>query len=343
MPHTSPTPTVSALVAVYNGERFVAETVASILGQSHPPDEVIVVNDGSTDGSVAALAQFGDAIRVISQENRGCPGAFNTAFGAATGDYLAMCGADDLWHPQKLEWQLETLRAHPEVDVSIGGAEIFGTVDDAFVEPGRGILDPHTLARTLFPFNIVCASSVLFRRRLAEEIGPFVENTTREELDGFMHTLGVGGVWDAERPGDYKERFSADDYDYWMRALARNAVFHYDHRPLVRYRRHDENVTNDFTWGFRSCCIVHHRHAALIDDPALLRSVYAADLFRLGQSLAAANLSRPARTAFLAALRQQRSLRVALWVLVVSLPDAPRRRLTPRLVALKRAVVGVAR
>jgi glycosyltransferase involved in cell wall biosynthesis len=343
MPHTSPTPTVSALVAVYNGEQFVAETVRSILGQSHPPDEVIVVDDGSTDGSVAELAEFGDKIRVISQENRGCPGAFNTAFAAATGDYLAMCGADDLWHPNKLEWQLETLRAHPEVDVSIGGAEIFGTVADAFAEPGRGILDPLSLARTLFPFNIVCASSVLFRRTLAEELGPFIENTTREELDGFMRSLGVGDVWDAENPGVYKERFSADDYDYWMRALARDAVFHFDHRPLVRYRRHEENVTNDFTWGFRSCCIVHHRHAALVDDPAMVRSVYAADLFRLAQSLVRADLPKPARKAFIAALRQKPTLRVALWTLVVSLPEWPRRRLTPTLVALKRRVVGVAR
>jgi glycosyltransferase involved in cell wall biosynthesis len=337
---SQPTPTVSALVGVYNGERFVAETIESILAQTHAPDEVIVVDDGSTDGTAEVLASFGDRIRVIRQENRGCPGAFNTAFAAASGDYLAMCGADDLWEPQKLEWQLETLRAHPQVDVSIGAARTFGAMDVMFDEPGVGLLDPQALAQRLFPFNIVCASSILFRRTLAEELGPFVESTTREEMDEFFRGLGVGDIWDAEAPGAYKERFSADDYDYWLRALDRGAVFHYDTRTLVRYRRHDDNVTNDTVWGYRSCCIVHHRHARMIEDQALVRSVLAADLFRLGRRLEAADLPREARKAFLASLRQKRDPRVAAWALVVSLPDRPRRRLGPTLVSLKRAVAG---
>ncbi|WP_445149193.1 glycosyltransferase family 2 protein [Baekduia sp. Peel2402] len=334
------TPTVSALVAVYNGERFVAETIDSILAQTHAPLEVIVVDDGSTDSTAEVLARFGDRIRVIRQENRGCPGAFNTAFAAAQGDYLAMCGADDLWTPEKLEWQLGTLAEHPDVDVSIGAARIFGTEDDVFEEPGVGRLDPKALAERLFPYNIVCASSILFRRTLAQELGPFVENTTREEMDAFFRGLGVGDVWDAEAPGVYKERFSADDYDYWLRALDRGAIFHYDPRPLVRYRRHEDNVTNDWVWGYRSCCIVHHRHARMIEDKALVKSVLAADLFRLGRRLEAADLPREAGVAFRASLRQKRVPRVAAWALIVALPDRPRRRLGPTLVSLKRAVAG---
>jgi glycosyltransferase involved in cell wall biosynthesis len=337
---SQPTPTVSALVAVYNGERFVAETIDSILAQTHAPLEVIVVDDGSTDGTAEVLASFGDRIRVIHQENRGCPGAFNTAFAAASGDYLAMCGADDLWEPRKLEHQLGTLAEHPQVDVSIGAAQIFGSVELTFDEPGVGLLDPKTLAEKLFPFNIVCASSILFRRTLAQELGPFVENTTREEMDAFFRGLGVGDVWDAEAPGVYKQRFSADDYDYWLRALDRGAVFHYDRRTLVRYRRHEDNVTNDTVWGYRSCCIVHHRHARMIEDKALVRSVLAADLFRLGRRLEAADLPREAGVAFRASLRQKRDPRVAAWALIVALPDRPRRRLGPTLVSLKRAVAG---
>jgi glycosyltransferase involved in cell wall biosynthesis len=343
MPHTARTPTVSALVGAYNAERFIAETVQSILDQTHPADEVIVVDDGSTDATAAVLEGFGDAIRVIRQENRGCPGAFNTAFREAKGDYLAMCGADDVWEPRKLEWQLETLRAHPEVDVSIGGAQVFGVVSHMFDEPGRGILDPQALAQTLFPFNIVCASTVLIRRRLAEELGPFVENTTEAEFAEWMDELGVGDVWDADVFAPYRERFSADDYDYWMRALKRGARFHFDPRVLVRYRTHDANVTNDTVWGFRSCCLVHRWHADLIEDEALVRSVLAEDLFRLGRRLADADRPRLARTALVASLRQRRAPRVALWALLVSLPDRPRRQLAPKLVRLKRAIAGAAR
>ncbi len=82
-----------------------------------------------------------------------------------------MCGADDVWEPRKLEWQLETLQAHPEVDVSIGGAAIFGQVKDRFPEPGRGILDRQALLDTLYPYN-VCASSVLIGAACASRSAP---------------------------------------------------------------------------------------------------------------------------------------------------------------------------
>jgi glycosyltransferase involved in cell wall biosynthesis len=342
MSHSPHTPTVSALVAAYNSEQWIEETVSAILAQTHPPDEVIVVDDGSTDRTADVLAGFGDAIRVIRRENGGCPAAFNTAFGAARGDYLAMCGADDLWDPRKLERQLETLRAHPEIDVSIGGAEIFGTLEDSFPEPGRGILDPQALAQTIFPFNIVCASSVLFRRELAERLGPFVERTDATEFAAWMRELGVGDVWDCEAPGVYNERFSADDYDYWMRALRAGAVFHYDPRVLVRYRRHDDNVTNDTTWGSRCCNLVHRWHGDMIEDRRLVRTVLATDLFSLGRRFVDAGRPREARVAFRASLRQRPGLRALLWSGLVSLPERPRRTLIGPLVSLKRSLDTVA-
>jgi glycosyltransferase involved in cell wall biosynthesis len=335
MPNTD-IPTVSALVAAYNSQQWIGETIESILGQTCPPHELIVVDDGSTDGTLDVLAGFGDRVRVIRRENGGCPAAFNTAFAAATGDYLAMCGSDDLWDSRKLERQLETLRANPQVDVSIGAAEIFGTVDDSFPEPGRGVLEPLALARTLFPFNIVCASSVLIRRSLAEQIGPFVENVDPGEFAAWMRALGVGDVW--PQLGAFNPRFSADDYDYWMRALRKDAVFHYDPRVLVRYRRHEDNVTNDTVWGVRSCYMVHRWHGDLVADERLVRTVLATDLFSMGRTLYDKGKAKPARRAFLASLRRRPTARALAWALLVTLPERPRHEIVPQLVSLKRAL-----
>ena len=71
---------VSAIIPVFNAEAFVGQAIDSVLAQDYMPIEIVVVDDGSTDGTTRVLEGFGDAIRVIRQENGGCPAAFNTAF-----------------------------------------------------------------------------------------------------------------------------------------------------------------------------------------------------------------------------------------------------------------------
>ena len=122
------TPMITAVVGAYNAKEWIGETVSAILSQTHPPDEVIIVDDGSTDGTADELARFGGEIRVVTQLNGGCPAAFNRAFAEAHGDYVAMCGADDVWEPAKLERQVAALTEHPEIDVAVGGAWNFGMV-----------------------------------------------------------------------------------------------------------------------------------------------------------------------------------------------------------------------
>jgi glycosyltransferase involved in cell wall biosynthesis len=107
-------PLVSCIVPVFNGERFVAETVESMLAQSYRPIEVIVVNDGSTDGTAAVLERFAERIRVVYQENAGQAAARNHGLQEASGEFIAFLDADDLWLPEKLERQMAHLAAHPD-------------------------------------------------------------------------------------------------------------------------------------------------------------------------------------------------------------------------------------
>lgn len=96
-------PTISSITGCYNGATFLAQTLDSLLGQTCPPEEVIVIDDGSTDDSAAIAERYGPPIRVIRQSNQGQPVSRNVGLRAARGDYLLFIDADDLLHPSALE------------------------------------------------------------------------------------------------------------------------------------------------------------------------------------------------------------------------------------------------
>jgi glycosyltransferase involved in cell wall biosynthesis len=300
-------PTITAVVAAYNAERWIAETLEAILGQTRPPDEVVVVDDGSTDGTAAVLEGFANRVRVVTRENGGCPAAFNTAFAHATGDYIAMCGADDVWEPRKLEWHLQTLAEHPEVDVLFGDAQLFGRTGGTYAKPpGEGVLDGAALRDALYRENIICAPSIVLRRILFQRLGPFVEE------------------------------FGADDLEYWMRCLRYGAVFYYDPRVLLRYRRHDSNLSSRLLWMAQCSHDVHRWYADDIADRALRSSVLAEDLFKIGRYHVDEGRPREARAAFLGSLRHRRRPRTLVWVVVLTLPEGARRRAGEGFVRLSR-------
>jgi glycosyltransferase involved in cell wall biosynthesis len=309
------TPTITAVVGAYNAKEWIGETVSAILSQTHPPDEVIVVDDGSTDETMGELERFGGEIRIVTQSNGGCPAAFNRAFAEARGDYVAMCGADDVWEPAKLERQVAAIAAHPEIDVALGGAWNFGLIDGPWLPtPGEGLLDSRQFLPTLYRQNIICASSVLIRRSLYLRLGPFVEC--------------AGG-----------ERFACDDYDYWLRALASDAVFFYDPRVHVRYRRHATNATRDQTWVHRSRFRAHRWHADNLDDPDLVSAVLAKDLSEIARAEVEEGDYRSARASFAESLRHKITPRALVFALVLSLSERHAQRVTQALVALKRLLV----
>lgn len=108
---------VSCIVPVYNGERFVAAAVESILAQTYRPIELLVVNDGSTDNTTKVLDKFGNQLQVVYQENAGQAAARNRGLDLAVGEFVAFLDADDIWLPEKLALQVEYLATHPEADL----------------------------------------------------------------------------------------------------------------------------------------------------------------------------------------------------------------------------------
>lgn len=111
--------TVSVIIPVYKAEKYIATTLQSALDQTYKNIEILIIDDGSPDRSIEICQQFKDPrIKIIRQKNRGLPGARNTGIRHATGEYLTLLDADDLWLPEKLEKHLQHLDNSPNVGVS---------------------------------------------------------------------------------------------------------------------------------------------------------------------------------------------------------------------------------
>lgn len=118
-------PKATLVVPAYNVSATIGMTLKSLLSQSFPDFEIIVVDDGSQDDTVACVQRFYDPrLRLIRQKNRGLAGAHNTGIAAARGEYIGFCDADDMWLPEKLARHVAHLDARPEVGISFSGSEL---------------------------------------------------------------------------------------------------------------------------------------------------------------------------------------------------------------------------
>jgi len=109
-------PAITVLMPVFNGGRFIGEAIESILGQTFTDFELLVINDGSTDDSLAVIGEYAARdrrIRVVSRENRGLVATLNEGLGLARGAYLARMDCDDISLPARLRRQYDFMRAHP--------------------------------------------------------------------------------------------------------------------------------------------------------------------------------------------------------------------------------------
>jgi glycosyltransferase involved in cell wall biosynthesis len=157
---------VSVVMAAYNAELYVAEAIESVLGQSVPPSEVIVVDDGSTDRTRAIVEGFSRHVTLVTQDNRGQTAALNRAIGMARGELLAFQDADDIWAGHKQALQLAALEADPDVGAVFGLMQQFISPD---VPPeSRPAMQPEA---DIAPGEI--RTCMLIRRSEFDRIGMF--------------------------------------------------------------------------------------------------------------------------------------------------------------------------
>ena len=199
-------PLVSVVIPVFNGERFLREAVQSVFDQDYAPLEIIIVDDGSTDGTAAVAKSLPEIVRYLYQTNRGPAAARNRGIEHALGDLIAFADADDLWPARKLELQLPYLISDARIDIVLGRIQqvlLSETVDGQ--TQSREFADP--------AFSVNLGSAVI-RKSVFERVGLFDETM----------------------------RYS-EDVDWFMRARERGAAIVTIDEVTLLYRQHEQNMT----------------------------------------------------------------------------------------------------
>ena len=215
----SESPLVSVIIPVYNGERYLSETIESVISQTEKNWEIIAVNDGSTDHSQALLEEFAKRdpgrIRIISVRNGGVSRARNIGVSAARGIYIAFLDQDDLWAPQKLQRQINMFFTNKSLGITFTNESIIDQQGSIirekalkFGKKNRGNVFDHLIFDNFIPI-----SSVILEKKLFVEIGGF------------------------------DPQFSlAEDYDFLLKVTQKVPVDFID-EPLLLYREHGESST----------------------------------------------------------------------------------------------------
>jgi glycosyltransferase involved in cell wall biosynthesis len=216
-------PLISCIVPVYNGERYLAEALDSILAQTYRPLEILVVDDGSTDRTPEVIAGYGSAVRTLHQPNAGPAAARNRGITVASGAFLAFLDADDRWHPAKLERQMARFAARPELDYSVVQVRNFW-VHELDQEQRRF----HNHRRSTALPGYVC-QTLLARRDVFERVGPFgLEWRHADHTDWFLRAAERGALGELLRevlvfrrlhPSSLSRRLKLDSQDEYLTLL----------------------------------------------------------------------------------------------------------------------------
>jgi glycosyltransferase involved in cell wall biosynthesis len=225
-PVNSDPPVVSVVIPCYNGEKYVSEAIESVLAQTVGPVEVVVVDDGSSDNSVAVVERYtgGTNVRLIRHpENRGIAAARNTGVRASRACYIGFLDQDDLWHEDKLRYQLPALENDQSGEIGV----VFSNI--TFVDERRTgpVLQPNKAPRGVHRFGHDELIASLFLKNYVQ-IGATL--TRRECFDT------VGYLDETIRSG-------SDDFEFLVRVAGRYRFSHVD-RPLFLRRLHEANYTN---------------------------------------------------------------------------------------------------
>ncbi len=257
---------VSVVVPSFNHERFVGTALRSIIDQTRPPDELLVIDDGSSDGSIQIIEQtLADApfpAELVVRGNHGLSTTLNEGLHRTAGELFAYLSSDDLWHPDRLAVAVETLADHP-ASMAFGDCVIIDENDQPLSVWGSGYHIPALSLDDLFQFrSIPLSSTVTYRRSAVERFG-------------------------------WNEASRMEDYELYL-LLASEGSLRYIPRALGSWRMHGGNVSKRLPVMLTEALATQRRVAARIDlPPARLDRYQACVRFAYGGFFLQAHEWRP--------------------------------------------------
>lgn len=281
-------PQISVVIPTYNRAKVVGEALESVFAQSCPAAEIIVVNDGSKDDTREVLANYGDRITAINQENGGLSAARNAGIQAASTEWVAFLDDDDEWTADRLAIAVETIGIHPDVDVHATNTALVnadGSELDMFAMRGRNTTEHMRLDRPLGWVLGGCffAQTLVARKSAIVAAGMF-RKTFYEDMDLFVR-LAARGPWTVDvRKSLRLQRLEGEDPN--LSSIWRS-------KPVENY----EALTRI------------HREALEIPsltpgEKCFVESGLATNLFELGRALTAQGDGQRARECFREAARR---------------------------------------
>ena len=222
---------ISVIIPAYNAAATIVEAVQSVLAQSWPDVECIVVNDGSTDDTGAVLAPWRDRITCIDKANGGFASARNVGMQAATGEWIAWLDADDIFEPDKLERQMALLAMRPELGLICSDFSMFdesGELARSAIQQYYGVFSRGVTLETAFEHGATLENGDHVRYGNVFDVllgGNFIHPPTALFRKKVFEAVGEQRT----------ELVNATDYEYFLRITQRYAVGYVD-APLLRYR-----------------------------------------------------------------------------------------------------------
>lgn len=205
--------TVSVIIPTFNRAAWVCEAIDSVLAQSLPPVEIIVVDDGSTDDTLGRLRAYDQVISVLSQPNRGVSAARNLGIRHSQGRFIALLDSDDLWEKGKLACQIAFFRKNPDAQICQTG--------EIWIRRGKRVnpMKKHAkLSGMIFgpslKLCLVSPSAVMIRRELLDEVGLFDESLP-----------------------------ACEDYDLWLRIACRYPIYTTEESHVIKRGGHDDQLS----------------------------------------------------------------------------------------------------
>ena len=209
---------ISVIIPTYNRAHTLRRALDSVLAQTRPADEILVIDDGSTDTSRELLAQHYPQVRYLYQDNAGVSAARNLGIKHASGDWLALLDSDDEWLPEKLARQSAAIDAQPNYQLC--------HCDEIWIRNGRRVnpMKKHAKAggwifSHCLPLCAISPSAAMIRKDLIEHLGLFDESLP-----------------------------ACEDYDLWLKVCAQQPVLYLDEPLLNKYGGHEDQLSQQY-WG----------------------------------------------------------------------------------------------